>query len=66
MTPELALNLRTSAAARAHLAGAEAVILEKEAAVLLKRAGAARQRYAREMVTVDLLGGHSPSPFDLA
>ena len=64
MSDDLKLTLRRCAAQRAHLAGAEAVIAEKEAADLLKRAAAARLRYAREMVTVDLLGGHGPSPFE--
>lgn len=58
------LNQRRCAAARAHLAGAEAVILEKQAKALLSQAAEARLRYAREMTTVDLLGGHGPSPFD--
>lgn len=64
MNDEMRLNLRRCAAQRAHLAGAEAVIAEKEAAALLKRAAAARVRYARELVTIDLLGGHGPSPFE--
>lgn len=64
MTPELMLNTRQNAARRAQLAGAEAVILEKEAAALLQRAAAARQRYYRELITADLLGGHGPSPFE--
>lgn len=64
MTIEQMLNIRQNAARRAHLAGAEAVILEKEAAALLQRAAAARQRYYRELVTVDLLGGHGSSPFE--
>lgn len=64
MSPDLTLNLRQCACRRAHVAGAEAVILEKQAAALLKRAAAARQRYYREQVSVDLLGGHGPSPFE--
>lgn len=64
MSPDLTFALRQSACQRAHLAGAEAVIAEKEAAALLKRAAAARQRYYRELITVDLLGGHGPSPFE--
>lgn len=64
MTPELALNLRNCAVRRAHLAGAEWVTCEKQAAALLARAAAARLRYFRELTAVDVLGGHIPSPFD--
>lgn len=62
MDTQLNLQLRQSAAARAHLHGAEAVILEKEAAALLEQARQARRRYFRELETCDLLGGHE-SPF---
>lgn len=62
MTPELTLALRQSACRRAHYYGAEAVILEKEAAALLQRANIARRRYFRELSTANLLGGH-PAPF---
>ena len=48
---------------RAHLAGAEAVILEKEATDLLAQAHSARQRYYRELEAIDLLLGNTPSPF---
>lgn len=48
---------------RAHLAGAEAVILEKEAAALLAQAHKARQRYNRELEAIDLILGNTPSPF---
>lgn len=64
MTPKELIDLRRCATQRAHLAGAEAVIAEKEAAALLQRAAAARQRYYRELITADLLGGHGPSPFE--
>lgn len=64
MSDDLKLTLRRCAAQRAHQAGAEALIAEKEAAALLDRAAAARQRYYRELITADLLGGHGPSPFE--
>ena len=64
MRDDLTIHLRRCATQRAHLAGAEAVTLEKEAAALLQRAAVARQRYYRELITVDLLGGHGPSPFE--
>ncbi len=48
---------------RAHLAGAEAVILEKQAAALLAQAHSARQRYHRELEAIDLLLGNTPSSF---
>lgn len=63
MNPDLNLQLRRTAAARAHLAGAEARALEHQAAALQARAVAARRRYFRELEAVDLLAGHSPSPF---
>ena len=71
MTPELTLALRRGATARAHLYGAEALILEKQAASLpegadrndvLAAASAAKRRYYRELAASDNLGGH-PSPF---
>lgn len=62
MTPELTLALRRGCAARAHIYGAEALILEKQAAELLTTAAAARRRYYRELAACDTLGGH-PSPF---
>lgn len=62
MTPELTLALRRSCTARAHIYGAEALILEKQAAELLTAAAAARRRYYRELAACDTLGGH-PSPF---
>ncbi len=62
MTPELTLALRRGCTARAHLYGAEALILEKQAAALQAAASAARRRYFRELASSDMLGGH-PSPF---
>jgi hypothetical protein len=71
MTPELTLALRRGCAARAHLYGAEALILEKQAALLpegdpraslLAAASTAKRRYYRELAACDTLGGH-PSPF---
>lgn len=71
MTPELTLALRRSCAARAHIYGAEALILEKQAAsapegkdrnAFLAAASAAKRRYYRELASSDTLGGH-PSPF---
>jgi hypothetical protein len=64
MNDEMRLNLRRCATQRAHLAGADALIFEREAATLLKRATAARQLYYRELITIDLLGGHGPSAFE--
>lgn len=49
---------------RAHLYGAEAVVLEKNAAALLDKAQAARRRYFRELAAIDLLMGHPDSPFE--
>lgn len=63
MNPDLLLALRHAATRRAHLAGAEAMHLEREAARLLEAAKSARRRYFRELTAVDDLGGHSPSPF---
>lgn len=48
---------------RAHLAGAEALLLEKQAAALQARAAAARRRYFRELEAIDMLSGNTPSPF---
>lgn len=71
MTPELRLALRRGCTARAHVYGAEALILEKQAAALpegedpgslLYAAAAAKRRYYRELAASDTLGGH-PSPF---
>jgi hypothetical protein len=62
MTPELTLALRRGCAARAHIYGAEALILEKQAAELLAAAATAKRRYYRELAACDTLGGH-PSPF---
>lgn len=62
MTPELALNLRNCAARRAHLAGADWVNASKDG--FTEEAATARLRYFRELTTVDILGGHIPSPFD--
>ena len=61
MTPDLRLELRRNATRRAHLAGGEAVILEKQAAELLAAAAAARRRYFRELECASLLGGHRSS-----
>ncbi len=63
MSPDLNLRLRRNTAARAHLYGAEARRLEQQAAALQAQAVAARRRYFRELEAVDLLAGHSPSPF---
>lgn len=49
---------------RAHLYGAEAVTLEKDAAAILQQAHAARRRYFRELAAIDLLMGRHDSPFD--
>lgn len=48
---------------RAHIAGADAVILEKEANAMLAQAHKARQLYFRELEAIDILTGNSPSPF---
>lgn len=58
MTPELTLALRRGCTARAHLYGAEALILEKQAAELLAAAAAAKRRYFRELAASSTLGGH--------
>lgn len=57
------LQMRKEAAHRAHWFGAEAVILEKEAAKLLAQAEVAKRRYFSELAKVDHLGGYD-SPFD--
>lgn len=59
MNFELQQALRASARSRAHEYGAQAVILEKEAAALLTQAAEAKRRYFRELEAVDLLGGHT-------
>lgn len=64
MTPELNLSIRQNACRRAHLFGAEAVILEKEAAKMLQRAAEAKRRYFRELSYIDKLAGHD-SPFEV-
>ena len=64
MSDDLKLTLRHCAAQRAHQAGAEAVLAEKEAANLLQRAAAARQRYYRELITANILGGHGTTSFE--
>lgn len=64
MTPELAAILRRGARQRAHRFGADALIMEKDAAALLKKAADAKRRYFREMAAVDLLDGVCPSPFE--
>lgn len=56
------LNVLHCATQRAHIYGAEAVIHEKDgnhAAAL-----SARARYFRELTTIDILMGNTPSPFE--
>lgn len=73
MTPETTLALCQAFRDRAHLAGAEWVIARKEAeanitypaiaAALTACAAEARRRYFQELSALDLITGHTPSPF---
>lgn len=55
------LNVIHCISQRAHLAGAEAVIHDKNGTHAA--AQAARRRYYRELTAIDILQGNTPSPF---
>lgn len=63
MNQPTTLQLRQEATHRAHWFGAEAVILEKEAAKLLEQAKVAKHRYFGELAKADQLAGYD-SPFE--